>query len=86
MAVFNRFLLPFDLLAGNPLVMQNSRDDDSPHSGKGAVAFTTPVDVGENYAVTVLTQPSSPIQPHAVPNGSGTINHQDITDVMVSGE
>jgi N-acetylneuraminic acid mutarotase len=39
----------------------------------GGFAFSTQLAIGQNYAVTVQTQPTSPAQVCAVTNGSGTV-------------
>ena len=46
-------------------------------------AFTAPRTTGTAYAVTVVTQPSSPEQVCTVTNGSGTVSDDDVTDVIV---
>ncbi len=74
------------LLTGNDLLLQNNGVDDLSLSDDGAFAFVQPIEVGEDYAVTIVTTPINPIQPCKVINGSGTISNQDITDVVVSCE
>jgi hypothetical protein len=51
-------------------------------SANGSFTFTTAVDSGGAYSVTVLTLPSSPVQNCVVNNGSGTANG-NVTNVQV---
>src|SRR4029077_4321732 len=49
-------------LAGTGLVLQNNGGDNLSVTATGNFTFKTAVNVGSAYAVTVLTQPSSPSQ------------------------
>ena len=49
----------------------------------GAFTFPVPTGSGSPYAVTVLTQPSNPLQVCSVINGSGTVAGANITNVLV---
>ena len=70
-------------LNGTGLVLQNNGGDDLTISADGAFTFATPLDDGSSYSVTVLTQPTSPIQTCSVSNGSGTLAGADVTNVAV---
>jgi len=70
-------------LSGTGLVLQDNGGDDLPVSADGAFTFTTPIPSGGVYAVTVLTQPSSPAQSCLVTNGGG-IATADVTNVQVA--
>jgi hypothetical protein len=72
------------LYEGNSLVLQNNLQDDLLITGNGAFVFASPVHVGGDYAVSVLTQPAGPIQNCLITDGSGTVGEQDITDVVVA--
>lgn len=70
-------------LLGSGLVLQDNGGDDLRVSADGNFTFATPVGAGLPYAVTVLTQPSSPAQVCTVQNGSGTAS-ANVTNVAVS--
>ena len=71
-------------LSGGVLVLQNGSGDKVPVSADGAFTFTTPVLAGANYAVTVATQPTGPVQACAVTNGVGKVTGGNVTDVTVT--
>jgi hypothetical protein len=70
-------------LAGSGLVLQNNGGDNLGISGDGAFTFATALADGSAYNVTVLTQPSNPVQKCAVTNASGTLSGANITNVSV---
>jgi uncharacterized delta-60 repeat protein len=75
------------LAAGNEVVLQNNGGDDLtiPDTANGVLTpFATALDDGSAYAVTVLTQPTTPDQACFVANGSGTLAGADVTDVVVT--
>ncbi len=67
----------------SPVVLQNNGGDRLAISVNGAFTFSTPIGNGGAYAVTVLTQPSSPAQTCTVSNGSGTVAGANVTSVGV---
>ncbi len=71
-------------LLGTGLTLQDNGGDNLVVSGTGNVNFTfaTPLLTGAAYAVTVLTQPKTPVQTCSVSNGSGTISG-NITNVNI---
>ena len=71
------------LASGNTLVLQNNGSDDLSLSANGSFIFDTALVDGSSYAVTVLTQPTSPNQVCAVTNGSGTLSGANVTNVSV---
>jgi hypothetical protein len=71
-------------LAGTGLVLQQSGGDDLPITASGSFTFTTPVNDGTQYNVTVLVQPTSPNQTCAVANGEGVVAGSNITDIVVT--
>lgn len=71
-------------LNGSGLVLQNNGGDDKTISGVGTFSFATPIADGSSYAVSVLTQPTSPDQTCTVTQGSGTVTGADVTNVSVT--
>ena len=71
-------------LSGSGLVLQNNGGDDLPIGADGAFTFSTAVNDGSGFAVTVLTQPSAPSQTCSVSNGVGTVNGADVTDIQIT--
>jgi unsaturated chondroitin disaccharide hydrolase len=71
-------------LAGTGLVLQNNGGNNLPVSANGGFTFGTPVASGGAYAVTVLTQPTSPAQTCAVTGGAGTVGSANVTNVAVT--
>ena len=69
-------------LTGTGLVLRNN-GNDLPVNASGPFTFTTPILSGARYAVTVLTQPTSPAQTCSVTNGSGTVGAANVTNVGV---
>ncbi|MGY6629939.1 MAG: hypothetical protein ACXIUL_02925 [Wenzhouxiangella sp.] len=74
------------LVDGTTVVLQNSGADDLALGSNGPFVFSQPVADGGPYAVTVISQPSSPNQSCTVSNGSGTVNGADVDNVQVSCE
>jgi hypothetical protein len=70
-------------LVGSGLVLLDNGTDNLPITKNGSFTFATPLANGENFAVTVLTQPTSPAQTCTVANGSGTVNG-NVTNVQVA--
>jgi len=68
-------------LTGSGLVLQNSGLDNLTVSSSGT--FTFPTLVPGAYNVTVLTQPSNPVQTCLVSNGSGTAT-ANVTNVTIT--
>lgn len=71
-------------LAGSGLVLQQSGGDNLPITTSGSFTFTTPVNDGAQYNVTVLVQPTSPNQICAVANGEGVVSGSNVTDIAVT--
>jgi len=70
-------------LVGSGLVLLDNGKDNLSITKDGQFTFATPLANGENYAVTVLSQPTNPSQTCTVANGSGVING-NVTDVQVA--
>ena len=71
-------------LTGTGLVLQNNAGGDLSVSAAGAFTFATRLATGAAYAVTVKTQPSSPMQNCVVTTGSGTVATSNVTNVAVA--
>lgn len=71
-------------LAGSGLVLQNNGDDDLDITASGSFAFATALADGSAYAVTILSQPTSPDQTCTVSNGSGTLSGGNVATVSVA--
>jgi hypothetical protein len=73
------------LAASDSLVLQNNAADDLTVNANGTFTFVTSIDSGGAYAVTVLTQPTSPVaQSCVVTSAGGLVGASDITDVVVT--
>lgn len=70
-------------LSGSGLVLQNNSSSNLSISGNGPFTFSTALNAGSTYNVTVLTQPSNPSQSCAVSNGAGTAS-ANVTSVHVT--
>jgi hypothetical protein len=71
-------------LAGSGLVLQNNSGDDLSVTSDGGFTFATALADGTPYAVTVLTQPTSPNQTCSVTSGSGTLAGANVNTVGVA--
>ena len=71
-------------LSGSGLVLQNNGGNNLTVSANGSFSFSTAVNRGSNYNVTVLTQPSSPTQNCAVTNGFGANLTGNVTAIQVT--
>lgn len=72
------------LALGNDLTLQNNGGDDLIISNDGTFTFSTALDDESNYAVTVLTQPTSPNQTCSVTNGNSILAGNNVTNVVVN--
>jgi hypothetical protein len=72
------------LVEGTSLTLQNNGGDDLPINADGSFTFATPLDDLSAYAVTILTQPTGPIQTCTVSNATGTLGGADVDDVAVA--
>jgi N-acetylneuraminic acid mutarotase len=71
-------------LSGSGLVLQDNGGNNFSVSANGAFTFSTALDAGATYAVTVLTQPTGPAQTCSVTNGTGTVAQANVTSVAVT--
>lgn len=72
-------------LTGTGLVLQDNGGDNLTITASGTFTFATKIASGAKYAVTVLTQPSNPVQTCSVTGstGSGTVS-ANVTTVAVT--
>jgi Galactose oxidase, central domain/Kelch motif len=70
-------------LSGTGLVLQDNGKDNLAISASGPFTFKTGLASGSTYAVTVLTQPTSPAQQCTVASGSGTVT-ANVSNVAVT--
>jgi N-acetylneuraminic acid mutarotase len=70
-------------LTGSGLVLQDNGGNNISVTASGSFTFTTAVASGGAYAVTVLTQPSNPVQNCVVTGGSGAAS-ANVTNVQVT--
>jgi hypothetical protein len=70
-------------LVGTGMVLQNNGGNNLTVSANGPFTFSTALSNGATYAVTVLTQPTSPAQVCQVTNGTGTAT-ANVGTVVVS--
>jgi hypothetical protein len=70
-------------LTGTGLVLQDNAGDNLTVAAAGAFTFKTSIASGGAYAITVLTQPSTPTQTCTVTGGSGTAS-ANVTSVAVA--
>jgi len=72
-------------LSGTGLVLRDNGGDDLViPAGATSFTFATPLVTGSAFAVTVLTQPSSPTQACTVTGGTGTVAASNVTTVSIS--
>ncbi|ACL74107.1 hypothetical protein Tgr7_3038 [Thioalkalivibrio sulfidiphilus HL-EbGr7] len=71
-------------LLGSGLVLQEGALE-LPIESSGSFTFSGFFDAETSYSVTVLTQPTSPMQTCSVTNGSGEVS-EDVTNIVVSCE
>ena len=64
------------------VTLQNNGGDNLVINADGNFTFSTELDGGDQYGVTVLTQPAT--QTCTVSNGSGTVGSADVTNVAVA--
>lgn len=70
-------------LAGTGLVLQDNGGNNLSISTNGTFTFAGTLNSGTAYSVTILTQPSNPVQTCVVTSGSGTAT-SNVTSVQVT--
>lgn len=71
-------------LRGSGLILRNNGGDNLAISADGSFTFSAAVASGDNYSVSVQTQPGAPAQTCSVTNASGVIATADISNVEVN--
>jgi len=72
-------------LTGSGLVLQDNAGDNLTIAANATTfTFAKPLPSGSAFAVTVLTQPSNPVQSCVVSGGAGTIGSAPVTSVVVN--
>jgi large repetitive protein len=71
-------------LTGSGLVLQNNGGNNLSVTANGSFAFSSTINRGSNYNVTILTQPSNPTQNCAVTNGFGATTTGNVTAIRVT--
>jgi hypothetical protein len=71
-------------LNGSGLILQNNGGDDLPIAANGSFTFPTSVLTGMGYNVTILQQPTNPVQTCTVTDGAGTVGAADVVTIAVS--
>jgi 6-phosphogluconolactonase len=71
-------------LTGSGLVVQNNFSDDLAIAQPGPATFATQVPSGGSYSLSVLTQPSNPVQTCTIGNASGTVTNAAVTAPAVT--
>jgi len=66
------------------LVLQNNAGDDLTITANGNFVFPTTLIKSDQYTVSVLTQPTSPIQVCSITNASGTIATENIDNISIT--
>jgi len=72
------------LAAGNDVVLQNNGGNTLTVNANGGFTFSNPIIDEGAYAVTVLTNPTTPNQTCAVTSGSGSVAGANVTTVVVA--
>jgi hypothetical protein len=70
------------LATSSSITLQDNAGDNLALTTNGTFTFATPLSAGSNYAVTILTQPTTPPVVCTVLNGTGTAN-VNITNVQI---
>lgn len=71
-------------LVGSGLILQDNGADNLGISGNGSFTFAAPIASGANYAVTILTQPTSPAQICSVGAAGGPVTSTNVSSVAVT--
>lgn len=72
------------LIPGEELVIQNNGGDDLTLTADGSYTFLNLLNDNDAYSVTVLSEPTGPIQNCTVSNESGTITGASVSNVDIS--
>lgn len=70
-------------LTGSGLTLRTTSNDQVQPAANGAFNFPTALADGQSYGVSVVAQPTNPIQICTITNGSGTITGANVSNVLV---
>ncbi|MCX7554183.1 FG-GAP repeat protein [Marinicella sp. S1101] len=73
-----------DLIPANFMVLQNNLEDNLIITEEGAFVFATPIDDESDFEVSIQYQPDDPIQSCEIINNSGTLNGNDVENVIIN--
>jgi hypothetical protein len=68
---------------GSEVVLQNNGGDELTIDANGPFTFATPIEDGADYQVTILAQPTDPLESCGVSQGNGDLAGADVSDVSV---
>ena len=72
-------------LTGTGLALQNNAGNDLVvPAGSASFTFSTAVGIGQNYAVTIKNQPTTPTQVCTLSSATGTIASSNVTSVAIN--
>jgi hypothetical protein len=71
-------------LTGTGLVLQLNGGSDLQQQAAGAFEFQPELTTGTAYTVSVKSQPNGPAQTCVVSNGSGSISHTTVIDIVIT--
>jgi len=71
-------------LSGSGLALQNNGSDTLQILSNGSFQFSSTINYGQSYDVTVLAQPANPAQRCTITNPSGSSEQSNVTNVLVS--
>jgi large repetitive protein len=77
-------LTGLDTSSGNTVTLQDNAGDNLVLGANAPFTFATSVLSGDPFAVTVLTNPTNPVQTCVVTSGSGTVGGANVTGVVVN--
>ncbi len=72
------------LVTGDTVVIQNNGGDDLALTADGPFTFSTPLNFGDTFAVTVASQPTAPSETCTVIHGNRVMPASNVTDVSVT--
>ena len=71
------------LHSGNNLVIQNNMGDDLMIASDGDFDFTTTIEDLQSYSVSIIEQPTNPIQTCMVSQNSGNVSGNNVISVLI---
>lgn len=72
------------LLPGEIVELQNNLGDDLMVFSNGAFSFNTELDDLSDYDVTILSEPTSPIQQCEISGAQGQVNGENVTSILIA--